>query len=667
MPDWSYRTVFRPLLFRLRPKAARDLALGVMGTLGRSPIGPFVIDFMGHMNPDPRLARTLNGVTFPSAVGFGCGIDIDAFALPALARFGFGFIELGPITVLPAVSRESDEIERTDHDQSIAMANPPENIGAAALATRLAATRSVGLPLVARLATIADRSVADAVNDVRTMIAQLSSTVTIFALDPPTHTRWTIDDWSTFLDGVIAARRELAETRGLWLVVPPDLPLAEAVGRVEQARSRGIAVVLVDGGLRDATGCRLMGRPVRATAQLRVRELRERFGSGLSIVASGGVHEPADALDLIDAGADLVEIDSGLVFSGPGLPKRVNEAVLFATHAEARDDSLRVSAPARRAELTWFWFLLLGLSMCVGSSIALVIAATRVVLPYDEHFVGLPRTAIAAANPRLLGFMTHDRVTLAGAMVTIGVMYAGLSWFGIRRGEHWAMKAVAVSGFAGFASFFLFLGFGYFDPFHAFVTSVLLQLMLLGIHSRLSPRAAIPAPSLHDDARWRRSLWGQLLFIVQAVSFIVAGLVISGVGITSVFVPEDLQFMKTDAHKLGAVSPHLVPLIAHDRASFGGMLISAGLVFLTSSLWGFRRGSSWLWWTTLVAGLPGYLAAILVHYAVGYENLWHLTPAFAGLALFVTGLWLSYPYLCSPDVILADEWARRLRRVHSES
>ena len=70
--------------------------------------------------------------------------------------------------------------------------------------------------------------------------------------------------------------------------------------------------------------------------------------------------------------------------------------------------------------------------------------------------------------------------------------------------------------------------------------------------------------------------------------------------------------------------------------------------------------------TTLVAGLPGYTAAILVHYAVGYENLWHLTPAFAGLALFAAGLWLSSPYLCGGDLALADEWTRRLRGVHSE-
>jgi dihydroorotate dehydrogenase len=243
-------------------------------------------------------------------------------------------------------------------------------------------------------------------------------------------------------------------------------------------------------------------------------------------------------------------------------------------------------------------------------------------------------------------------------MVRIAVMYCGLAWFGVRRGLHWALVAVEGSAFAGFGTFFLFLGFGYFDPFHAFVTSVLLQLLLLGVHARLPAPAPLPAPDLYGSAAWRRSLWGQLGFVVQAAAFIVAGVVIAGVGMTRVFVPEDLQFMHTDAHTLGAASDHLLPLIAHDRATFGGMLVASGLVFLMSALWGFRRGQRWLWWTTLAAGLPGYTAAIAVHYAVGYHNLWHLTPAFAGAALFAVGLACSRTYLCARDPLLDDAWRR---------
>ncbi|MGL4550944.1 MAG: hypothetical protein ACRC33_07140, partial [Gemmataceae bacterium] len=97
MPDWFYRTVSRPILFALPAQAARCLALGLMGTLARLPLGTAVIDLLGHMRADDRLRRTVLGVEFPSPVGIGPGLD--AVALPALARFGVGFIELGPVSI----------------------------------------------------------------------------------------------------------------------------------------------------------------------------------------------------------------------------------------------------------------------------------------------------------------------------------------------------------------------------------------------------------------------------------------------------------------------------------------------------------------------------------------------------------------------------------------
>jgi hypothetical protein len=122
---------------------------------------------------------------------------------------------------------------------------------------------------------------------------------------------------------------------------------------------------------------------------------------------------------------------------------------------------------------------------------------------------------------------------------------------------------------------------------------------------------------------------------------------ISFVGVTQVFVPEDLEFMQTTTEALRAANPRLVPLVAHDRATLGGMLLSSGWAFLLPALWGYRNGRRWLWWALLVAGLCAYAAAIGVHLAVSYTAIDHLIPAFAGLGLFLLALGLSYPYLCS--------------------
>jgi len=211
---------------------------------------------------------------------------------------------------------------------------------------------------------------------------------------------------------------------------------------------------------------------------------------------------------------------------------------------------------------------------------------------------------------------------------------------------HWARKAIFISAFIGFASFFLFLGFGYLDPFHAFVTAVLLQFLLLGVHARLGADTPTTAPSLRSDAAWRRGLWGQFLLIIHGLALLAAGATIATIGVTAVFVSEDLDFMQTTAEALRAANPRLVPLVAHDRASFGGMILASGWVFLLSALWGFRNGSAWLWWTMLAAGLSAYAASIGVHFCVGYTHVTHLLPALSGLALILVGMFLSRGYLC---------------------
>jgi len=128
-----------------------------------------------------------------------------------------------------------------------------------------------------------------------------------------------------------------------------------------------------------------------------------------------------------------------------------------------------------------------------------------------------------------------------------------------------------------------------------------------------------------------------------------AGLVICLIGITRVFVPEDLAYLCATPEMLDAINTRLIPLIAHDRAGFGGALVSDGLAVLLISLWGIRRGARWIWWTLLLAGLPGFTAGIGIHYAVGYIDFWHLFPAFVALLFYLAGLVLTYPYLCRKD------------------
>ncbi len=632
MPDWFYRTVSRPLLYRLRPRVARALALGFMGRLARLPLGSRVIDLLGHMRADPRLAVSLLGAEFPSPVGLGPGLDPQGVALPALARFGVGFLSVGPVGLNEPPARP--DVERDDDRETIAFPDGSPPLGLASAQTKLAAACRLGVPLVVRVA-------GDTADELRQLVEGVRPFAAAVAV--PVADAATIREWLPAATGT-----------PVLLVVGLDAPTETTDPLIEAGLAAGAAGVLIDGTIARVGGGTVIGGPVREPAVARVRAIRARFGATVPIIASGGIHEPEHALSLLDAGANLVEIDSGLVFNGPGLVKRTNDAVLYRALARGEDSPVRPTP--RPAAMTWFWTALMGLGMLIGGVLALGIAATRVVLPYDEAFLGMSREQLRDINPRLLAFMAHDRVSLVGPMFTVGLLYVGLSLGGIRRGVHWAMVAVFASATVGFGSFFLFLGFGYLDTLHAFVTACMLQLLLLAVHSELGTHAPTIPPQLRTDRAWRLAQWGQLLLVGHSVAVLVAGLVISSVGITVVFVHEDLEFLQTTAEHLTAANPRLVPLVAHDRATFGGTLVSTGVVLLLTALWGYRAGSGWLWWTLLPAGVLGYAPAIAVHLVVGYTDGMHLLPAFLGLGVFLLALALSRPYLCKPASELEAEW-----------
>jgi hypothetical protein len=125
----------------------------------------------------------------------------------------------------------------------------------------------------------------------------------------------------------------------------------------------------------------------------------------------------------------------------------------------------------------------------------------------------------------------------------------------------------------------------------------------------------------------------------------IAGVVISVVGMTSVFVPTDLDFMGTHAEHLRSGDAHLLPFIAHDRAGFGGALIGAGLAVLLISLWGWRRGQPWIWWCLLLGCAFGTVPVLIIHFAVGYTHFEHLLPVYVLVTAATTALALSKDYL----------------------
>jgi hypothetical protein len=110
---------------------------------------------------------------------------------------------------------------------------------------------------------------------------------------------------------------------------------------------------------------------------------------------------------------------------------------------------------------------------------------------------------------------------------------------------------------------------------------------------------------------------------------------------TSVFVPEDLLYLQATASQIGSINPHLVPLIAHDRAGFGGGLDCVGVMVALIAL--HAKPSRHVWQALLFAGTIGFVCAICVHICIGYLVPVHVAPAIMGAIIFLTGMAIVYP------------------------
>ena len=464
--------------------------------------------------------------------------------------------------------------------------------------------------------------------------------------------------------GLVAALTRIPGGRWVVAGLGHTAPPAEAAGRVAGvevvsrvgasvgsgvARDAIAALPALGAGLVEVGGRRILVGDTELPTEvvvLRNASVEQVKAYGRPVIATTSVASPRFTADLLEAGAAAVLITSeGLIEAGPGWFHRSTMAYVG-------------QVPPARGR-AWFAGLLLSLGMIMGGVGATIVALGPVLLPYDASFLGVDAAGLAAINPRLIHFLQHDRITLAGVMVAIGILYSALSWWGIRRGLAWARDAMLASGVVGFPTLFYFFGYRYVEPTHVALAAALFPLFVIATWRR--PRGHTPV--LDDegpDAERQQALLGQLLMVIVGAGLIIGGVAISYEGLTAVFVPSDLSYMSTSAQALAAASDRLLSFIAHDRAGFGGALVSAGFAVLLIAAWGWERGQAWVWWSLLASAAVGFGAALAVHIAVAYTDFLHVAPIYAGIAFTAISLALGRRFLTasSAPALSADRaWA----------
>jgi dihydroorotate dehydrogenase len=279
----------------------------------------------------------LLGLRFPNRVGLAAGFDKNAEAVDGIGRLGFGFIEVGTVTPRPQRGQPPPRLRRLPAAGALINRLGFPNEGAKAVAARLRRRRYRGIVGV-NIGKNADTPVARAAHDYVSCLKSVHDVCDYVAVNvsspntPALRELHARNHLEPLLRALLTERTELraraARPLPILLKVSPDLEdeaLAQVAATVQEVGLDGViatnTTVSRPGSAviapADAGG--LSGAPLRPLSLAVVRKLRAHLGPSFPIIGVGGIDSSAAALDMRAAGADLVQLYTGLVFRGPAL------------------------------------------------------------------------------------------------------------------------------------------------------------------------------------------------------------------------------------------------------------------------------------------------------------------------------------------------------------
>jgi len=342
--SWFYRKAVRPNLFRYNAEEIHGVTLHALSWASRRD---FVCSAMQTFLAAPALPVELFGLRFPNPIGLAAGMDKIGEAVPAWEAMGFGFSELGGVTLHAQPGNPMPRIFRAIPDDAIVNRMGFNNDGALGLANRLQKWRDqgrwpkhpVGINLGKSKITPLDKAADDYASSFR-ILRDLADFFVVNVSSPNTPNLRQLQD-RVALEEILTALRQVQSERPrgqspkpVLVKVAPDLSF-EALDEILQLTgpSNIAGIVATNTTISRPTAsdpsCRLVyeetgglsGRPLRERSTEVIRHLYRQTRGKLPIIGVGGIFSAADAWEKITAGASLLQVYTGLVYEGPFLAK----------------------------------------------------------------------------------------------------------------------------------------------------------------------------------------------------------------------------------------------------------------------------------------------------------------------------------------------------------
>ncbi len=326
----AYRPI-RPLLFRIDPERIHHASLAALRLSGGSSLGRSLCALASGVSlaDAARAPLDLMGLRFRNRIGLGAGFDKDGVAIRGWAALGFGSIELGTVTPRPQAGNHRPRLFRLPRDEALINRMGFNNLGADALARRIAEARPslpAGFVIGVNIGRNRDGDASDYPAAAR-MVADVADYLAINVSSPNTPGLRDLQDPGRLLDLLGAVRAE-APRPPIFVKLAPDLDagrLEDLIGALVASPAAGVILSNTTTNHSGLTSCftaepgGLSGRPLLTRTLDAIGRARFLARPPFAIIASGGIGSGADAAAAMEAGADTVQLWTGMIYAGPGL------------------------------------------------------------------------------------------------------------------------------------------------------------------------------------------------------------------------------------------------------------------------------------------------------------------------------------------------------------
>jgi len=340
-----YKTLLRPILFWFSPEVVHHFVAKTLTFFFKIPFTSSVISKLFNVD-DPRLIREVFGLKFSNPVGIAAGFDKQAEMFNELANLGFGFIEVGTITPKGQPGNPIPRLFRLPADNAL-INRMGFNNGGVHEAIKNLRKRKTKVVIGGNIGKNTLTPNINAINDYVFCFEQLFDFVDYFVVNVscPNITDLRELQYQESLMQILGKIQQIngakSHPKPVLLKVSPDLnnqQLDEVIEIVKTTRIAGVVATNTTIGrenLRTSASSvveiangGLSGKPITSRSTEVIRYLAEKSGKAFPIIGVGGIFTAADAIEKLEAGADLVQVYTGFIYEGPMIARKINKAII---------------------------------------------------------------------------------------------------------------------------------------------------------------------------------------------------------------------------------------------------------------------------------------------------------------------------------------------------